>query len=866
MARNKFLKRMAVTALAASMTFGTVPAVAMNVFADTKVTTQVPGDADEATKTLYADFEKAVSGLTVSRKSTGNDIASAIKTALTPAGSKDTYDVSVTIDSTEAAKYDGENGVILPVINARATIKKYEKATEVEQEHATDAVAVLENYEFSVDCKTPTDEDQVAVAMGYFKAKLDSEYAEKNGYTFTDEKSVSATPITKKLESLRDNAPDAVKSYIDSANITFGNITTNIESHSTPDMEGYVGITVPVTHNTKEDKDKKIPASSYSGTFDAKVRILRTNDVSTLADAQKVIDNAELTNEEAVSGYIYSKDSQKITDKNFVDITSILNDKLSVAGIKGIKVSSVTIANDSSNKTATHAANGSVKVSVTYDDKDKTTSIQTLTIVHSEADIEAEAVAEVKSALGKLTAADFQANKATAAPSEAEVKKVITDAVDKALANKLGGTVTIASELYGEKPYEFAASPEFKYEPATALASGSVTAAIQLNKAHEASSKVDTVKYEALKDDKDNVITIGIGTSNSGTVTLDKLVRKDATAFSLGSDVVAKGAVTITPTLSPDNANTAYVKLDWKGNSKLDKAYVKITHANNTTEVIKVTNNGTSVSASDSTKNIIPVYAGDTITVVNGTDKSGYDSDNDETWKDVQGTLTATLYDARDNKLGTDSINVKLTELFTDVTDSTQYYFAPVYKLTNKKIIAGTTASTYSPAQNVKRGDFITLLYRTAQALDKDAETVKLKDSYSSDKFSDVSSDAYYAKAVAWAVNEKIAYGTSATTFNPNKTVTRAEAVAFLARFSNWYYGTKVDVTKGDTFASTKFTDVNPEDYFAEAVTWAYNKGITYGNTPTTFAPSTKVTRAQAAAFISRLLDITGTNKDTIKK
>ena len=130
MARNKFLKRMAVTALAASMTFGTVPAVAMNVFADTKVTTQVPGDADEATKTLYADFEKAVSGLTVSRKSTGNDIASAIKTALTPAGSKDTYDVSVTIDSTEAAKYDGENGVILPVINARATIKKYEKATE----------------------------------------------------------------------------------------------------------------------------------------------------------------------------------------------------------------------------------------------------------------------------------------------------------------------------------------------------------------------------------------------------------------------------------------------------------------------------------------------------------------------------------------------------------------------------------------------------------------------------------------------------------------------------------------------------------------------------------------------------------------
>ena len=831
MARNKFLKRMAVTALAASMTFGTVPAVAMNVFAETKVTSDAPSSSDTAAASLYSEVDAAVKKLDknaeISTATTGDTIAADLKDALEKADANSAFDVNVTVNSTDTAKYvNTSTAPTAPVINATAKIMKFDKATEGTQQDATKAIATLDNVTFTLDCGKLTDLDYATVEAGYYSDKLKSGSVDQLAYTFANVASVSSTPIKAKLDALTDATKNntLLASYF--KDVSFGTITTAIQTQPTDDVEGTVAVTIPVTHTTA--KTDKTAATDATVTISGTAYISRTSAAaSTVAEAQKVIESAELTNDKVEATYAYSKNATPITAINS-GLKNTLQTKLADAGITGVTISKVKIAKDSSNKSATHATNGSVKVSVTYHaDADKSTandvtSIETLTIVHGEKDIKEEAHAAVETALKALKKTNFQAKDATTAPSKDDVKKVITDAVDKALADKLGGTATIASELYSEKAYVLSA---FDYKPATTEAAGSVSATVSLLKAYEATSKSDSKKYDTLD------------TVSLSSITIDKLSTKVATGISLGSDVDTKGAASITPEFTPDGANYGYVKLSWKGNTKLDKAIVNIISADGKTTTANI-----SATADGASSDIFEIKAGEKIQVVNG-----YDSTDESDWKDIEGVLTATLYDARDNKLGTDSVNVSLSHLYKDVTDSKAFYFDPVYTLTKNKVVNGTSASTYSPEKNVTRGDFITLLYRAAKAVNQVQGPVKAEDA--SDKFTDVSSKDYYAEAVAWAVENKITSGTSDSTFSPAATITRADAVTFLARFAG------VNVTTGDDYAIRRFDDVKSGSYYAEAVEWASWHGITAGKTSNTFAPNDKVTRGQAAAFIERNFD-----------
>ena len=114
--------------------------------------------------------------------------------------------------------------------------------------------------------------------------------------------------------------------------------------------------------------------------------------------------------------------------------------------------------------------------------------------------------------------------------------------------------------------------------------------------------------------------------------------------------------------------------------------------------------------------------------------------------------------------------------------------------------------------------------------------------------FADVPADAYYADAVAWAVKEGITSGTSATTFTPNASCTRAQMVTFLWR------------ANGSPKASggNPFTDVSADAYYYDAVLWAAERGITSGTTATTFSPNATVTRAQAVTVIYRNVQAQG--------
>ena len=115
--------------------------------------------------------------------------------------------------------------------------------------------------------------------------------------------------------------------------------------------------------------------------------------------------------------------------------------------------------------------------------------------------------------------------------------------------------------------------------------------------------------------------------------------------------------------------------------------------------------------------------------------------------------------------------------------------------------------------------------------------------------FSDVPADAYYAEAVRWAVSQGITTGTGdGTTFSPDATCTRAQAMTFIYRSEQAQGGGM----QGTWMFLNPFSDVDLENYYGEAVMWAVANGVTSGTTDTTFSPNADCTRAQIVTFLYR--------------
>lgn len=107
--------------------------------------------------------------------------------------------------------------------------------------------------------------------------------------------------------------------------------------------------------------------------------------------------------------------------------------------------------------------------------------------------------------------------------------------------------------------------------------------------------------------------------------------------------------------------------------------------------------------------------------------------------------------------------------------------------------------------------------------------------------FADVPASAYYAKAVAWAVENGITNGMTETTFAPNATCTRGQSVTFLYR-----------ALKGTASGSANFTDVKSDTFYADAINWAVANNVTNGTSNTTFSPNADCTRAESVTFLYR--------------
>ena len=145
--------------------------------------------------------------------------------------------------------------------------------------------------------------------------------------------------------------------------------------------------------------------------------------------------------------------------------------------------------------------------------------------------------------------------------------------------------------------------------------------------------------------------------------------------------------------------------------------------------------------------------------------------------------------------------------------------------------LTGTSATTLSPNKTLTRGMAAVILYRYAGSPTAGENS----------RFSDVPAGAYYAKAVAWAVENGITKGTSETTFHPDETCTRAQGVTFLYRALGKLAA-----------AQAGFTDVAADSYYADAVNWAAENGVTNGISETLFGPDGSCTRAQIVTFLYR--------------
>ena len=170
---------------------------------------------------------------------------------------------------------------------------------------------------------------------------------------------------------------------------------------------------------------------------------------------------------------------------------------------------------------------------------------------------------------------------------------------------------------------------------------------------------------------------------------------------------------------------------------------------------------------------------------------------------------------------------------FGDVPDGVWYADAVAWALENG-VTVGTSESTFSPNHTCTRAQIVTFLWRAAGCPEP---------TLTESPFTDVAAGSYYYKSVLWAVENGITTGSSATSFSPRRSCTRAEIVTFLWRAAG---------SPTPEAQSCLFRDVAQGVWYREAVLWAVENDVTTGTSANTFSPYRPCTRAQAVTFLWR--------------
>lgn len=280
------------------------------------------------------------------------------------------------------------------------------------------------------------------------------------------------------------------------------------------------------------------------------------------------------------------------------------------------------------------------------------------------------------------------------------------------------------------------------------------------------------------------------------------------------------GSVTVTANWSRDGGSSS------SGRDDSDPSYaVGISD--------KMVNGSVSVSPKNASQ-------GDRVTVTVKPD-TGYELDSlkvlDKNGKELaltdkgDGKFTFIMPAGRVEVKATFTEEVKISP-FRDVpTDA--YYYEAVKWAQKKGITGGIGDGLFGPNQPCTRAQIVTFLWRAAGSPEPEGTAAGM---------TDVAAGSYYEKAVAWAIENGITTGTTDGLFAPDATCTRAQGMTFLFRAS-----------KASADGAPAFSDVAADAYYAEAVKWATDNGITNGTTSSTFSPGSGCTRAQIVTFLWRL-------------
>ena len=218
-------------------------------------------------------------------------------------------------------------------------------------------------------------------------------------------------------------------------------------------------------------------------------------------------------------------------------------------------------------------------------------------------------------------------------------------------------------------------------------------------------------------------------------------------------------------------------------------------------------------------------YVLETLTV---TDKNG----NELTLKDKgNGKYTFTMPAGKVEVKATFMEDNSVLNFFYDVPNGAYFYEAVKWAVENG-ITTGVGNDLFAPEQPCTRAQIVTFLWRAAGSPEPKGAASGM---------TDVVSGSYYEKAVAWAIENGITTGTTTSTFSPDATCTRAQAVTFLARALN-----------AKAAGKAEFSDVPADSYFADAVAWAAANGVTEGIGGGLFGSDNDCTRGQIVTFLYR--------------
>ena len=347
-----------------------------------------------------------------------------------------------------------------------------------------------------------------------------------------------------------------------------------------------------------------------------------------------------------------------------------------------------------------------------------------------------------------------------------------------------------------------------------------------------AAASIDGVMYPTLAEAVANVTdgqTIQLEADCAETVTVSRTVKftlkTNSMNFTGSINPGSRTTLTISGAEAEKEYTFTYSRPSSGGSSSGSTTYtITVDKSKNGT----VTVSPKSASKGDTVTITVKPDSGYVLETLTVTDKNG----NELTLKDKgNGKYTFTMPAGKVEVKATFMEDNSMLNFFYDVPNDAYFYEAVKWAVKNG-ITTGVGNNLFAPEQPCTRAQIVTFLWRAAGSPEPKGAASGM---------TDVVSGSYYEKAVAWAIENGITTGTTTSTFSPDATCTRAQAVTFLAR-----------ALKAKAASAAEFSDVPTDSYFADAVAWAAANGVTEGIGGGLFGSDNDCTRGQIVTFLYR--------------